>query len=647
MTTRVTETPVLQVHCNNLSNEWPALGDKEAYSLSVSKKGILIKSKEEWGLLHGLETLAQMIRPQAEDGWLVLEVTIKDKPAYPWRGLCLDVCRHWLGVEAIKRVLDGMAISHLNVLHLHLSDDQAFRLQIGALSSAACTYDGHGFSKKDIRALARYAADRGIRLVPEIDIPGHCTALLAGHPTLSRDDHTPSLRFGGHTACLDPSHEHTYVALQTLLAELTQLFPDNFVHLGSDEVHSASWQEASHIKDFMRQMSMADTSDLLVYFNKRLFNLLHQLGKSMVVWDDALHRDLPKEIVVQCWRSVSVREQALIGRHRVIFSSGYYLDLSCAAHIHYNFDPGAKYKTLQMAENNWLASDDMRAVKTAARQVLARTGHLTKKAARPGSLILGGEACLWSELVDEDCLDTRLFSRLPAIAERLWIGGKTTGFLKESLYNRLQAHWYYLEANTRLRPISSPLERLLSFGLSKEMSDACNQLLAWVEPIKWYRRLLGDAAVSSLARGEDNQHPRPYSVHTALDRIVDLCPPESVRKYELEHWTRQIAADPGHQEARFALRTLAEAWQKPLTVLQETTSIKVRELLPLAHQLNRCGILLIRWLELQPDQISDQSRYELELGEMTTPVGELTLAIVPQLHVILTAFCRQFDRAEP
>lgn len=642
-TLHVAETSTtLKIHCSSLLGDWPTLGADESYLLVIDQKGVLIKSKTEWGILHGLETLAQIARPQAEGGWLVLETTIKDKPAYPWRGLSLDVCRHWLGLEAIKKVLDGMAASHLNVLHLHLSDDQAFRLKIKSFPGSLYTYDDHGFSEADIKILVNHAADRGIRVVPEIDAPGHCTALLAGHPTLGQGNYEPSTQFGGHTACLDPSRENTYSVFQNLFAHLGRLFPDNFVHMGSDEVCVATWEKSGNIQAFMKQMSIANTDDLLAYFNKRISGLLRTIDKSMVVWDEALHKDLPKDVVVQCWRGASAREWALLGQHRVVFSSGYYLDLGCAAGTHYQFDPGAKREALQVAEDAWMQSDDMRHVKEAAWQVQARAGNMQKQPIKSGNVsrILGGEACLWSELVDEDCLDTRLFSRLPAIAERLWLGSQAAGFPEESLYDRLQAHWTYLENSTNLRPVSSASQRLLSFGLSRETVNACSQLLAWVEPVKWYRRVLGDEAIRAISKGKENRCPRPYDVHTALDRMVDLCPPESLCKYDLEELIDQIIANPNCQKTGRLLELLAKKWQQPLPILRKTTSGKVREIFQLGHWLHRCSTLLVSWLEMLAagqTPARTQRYYKEELNRMAMPIGEMTLVVIPPLHRLLDA----------
>ena len=642
---RIEVPPTLRIHCAKLAEDWPALGDDESYKIQINAAGVLLRTKTEWGVCAGLETLAQCAGPLAQGGWMAMESLIEDRPAYPWRGLCLDVCRHWIGINAIKGVLEGMAAAHLNVLHLHLSDDQAFRLNLHTLSGSNYSYDDKRYSGEDIKMLVSYAADRAIRIVPEIDIPGHCTALLAGHSVLGMNVHKPSTKFGGHTHSLDPVHEYTYVMLQLLFTEVAGLFPDRFVHTGCDEVNTESWRQNDHVQHFMKQMNFANFGDLLAHFNGRVHQLLKASGKSMVVWDDALHPRLPKDVIVQCWRSVAIREQALTAKHRVIFSSGYYLDLFLGAKTHYRFDPGAPQEALQAAEQAWLDSNDMSGLKNAVQLQLEKAGSLT--AAVPSqspnpSRVLGGEGCLWTELVDEHNLDSRLFSRLPAIAERLWLGDAVSTAHEEGLHDRLNRHLRHLEYHTALKPLSATKMRLAEAGLSPETIIACLALMRWLEPVKWYRRLLGDDAIRAMLGGGPATTTRPYNVTTPLNRIVDLCAPESLAKYELERRIEALAQalDQGRPTAETVdeLTHIAGEWQQPLQVLKKSTSPLVTEVLQLSRRLYDCGDLLRHWTEaaVAGDVLPHTYRhYQEKLTFLAMPVAELNLAILWSLEALL------------
>ena len=226
----------LRVEVGQVLAAHPTLDDDESYTLTSDAAGLLLCAATTRGALHGLVTVAQRVQSGALDGrgWRVT-----DAPRFPWRGLCLDVARHFYTIESLRQIIDGMAWLKLNVLHLHLTDDQAFRWRSDAFPELA---GDECYSSGALRALVEYAANRGVRVVPELDVPGHVTSWLVSHPEWGLHAVEATQRFGVHQACLDPTNEEVYRALERLFFELTQVFPDPFVHIGGDEVHPAWWR---------------------------------------------------------------------------------------------------------------------------------------------------------------------------------------------------------------------------------------------------------------------------------------------------------------------------------------------------------------------------------------------------------------------
>jgi len=235
-----------------------------------------------------------------------------------------------------------------------------------------------------------YARDRGIRVVPEFDIPGHTTSWLVGYPELASAPGPYSIgrTWGVFDGAMDPTREETYDFLDAFLAEMTQLFPDPYFHIGGDEVNGKQWSQSSSIQAFAKKHNLDGTRGLQVYFNQRIQKLLQKYGKIMVGWDEVLHPDLPADTVVQSWRGQASLAEAASRGYRGILSAGYYLDHLRPASYHYGIDPLAD----------------------AAQKI----------APEEASRILGGEACMWAEYANAETVDSRIWPRAAAIAERLW-----------------------------------------------------------------------------------------------------------------------------------------------------------------------------------------------------------------------------------
>ena len=335
----------LRVECAGVPSgpgaEYPSLGEDESYQLDVAPDGARLKAATVAGALHGLETFAQLVVPGAE-GFQVPAIHIEDSPRFPWRGLMLDVSRHWMPVEVVERNLDAMAAVKLNVFHWHLSDDQGFRVEsrrfprLQQLGS-----DGNFYTQAEIRHVVAYARDRGIRVVPEFDMPGHTNSWLVGYPELASAPGPYSIgrTWGVYDGAMDPTREETYEFLDAFLGEMTQLFPDPYFHIGGDEVNGKQWSQSSAIQAFAKEHNLEGTRGLQVYFNQRIQKLLQKYGKIMVGWDEVLHPDLPADTVVQSWRGQASLAEAASKGYRGILSAGYYLDHLSPASYHYGIDP--------------------------------------------------------------------------------------------------------------------------------------------------------------------------------------------------------------------------------------------------------------------------------------------------------------------
>ncbi len=217
-------------------SELPQLGDDESYSLTVNPQSATLKSNTVVGAIRGLETLVQLVTP-TRDGYVLPSVTIEDKPRFPWRGLHIDVSRHFESVELLKRNLDALAVAKMNVFHWHLSDDQGFRVESKKFPKlTGMGSDGLFYTQDQVRDVIAYAADRGIRVVPEFDMPGHATAWMVGYPELASapGPYQIERRFGIFDPTMDPTRESTYKFLDKFVGEMAHLFPDAYFHIGGD-----------------------------------------------------------------------------------------------------------------------------------------------------------------------------------------------------------------------------------------------------------------------------------------------------------------------------------------------------------------------------------------------------------------------------
>ncbi|QLR41606.1 family 20 glycosylhydrolase [Enterobacter sp. RHBSTW-00994] len=315
----------------------PMPDSDESYTLTVNASGVNIAANTRFGALRGMETLLQLIQNGTENTFIPW-VTIDDSPRFPWRGLLLDSARHFIPPDDIKRQIDGMAAAKLNVLHWHLTDDQGWRFaskRYPKLTQLAS--DGLFYTPDQMREIVRYATARGIRVVPEIDMPGHASAIAVAYPELmsAPGPYEMERHWGVLKPVLDPTKEATYAFAEAMVTELTAIFPDPYLHIGGDEVDDTQWKNNAAIQTFMRDNSLTDSHALQAYFNRKLETILEKHHRRMVGWDEIFHPDLPKSILIQSWQGQDALGQVAEKGYKGILSTGFYLDQPQSTAYHY------------------------------------------------------------------------------------------------------------------------------------------------------------------------------------------------------------------------------------------------------------------------------------------------------------------------
>jgi len=485
------------------------LGEDESYRLEVSPTAVRLTAPNPLGVMHGLQTFLQLVRITPR-GFTVPAVLIDDKPRFPWRGLMIDSGRHFIPLPVILRNLDAMEAMKLNVFHWHLSDDQGFRVEsklFPLLQQKGS--DGLFYTQQQIRSVVQYARERGIRVVPEFDMPAHATAWFVGYPQLAsgKGPYQIERHWGVFDPAMDPTKESTYQFLNLLIGEMTALFPDAYFHIGGDECNGKEWDANPRIQDFKRQHQLADNAALQAWFSGRVQKLVASRHKIAEGWDEVLQPNTPKDVVIQSWRGRDSLLDAAKRGYRGLLSTGYYIDLNQPASEHYLVDPLEGI------------ADQLTPEQTAS--------------------ILGGEATMWSEYVDGETIDSRIWPRTAAIAERFWSPQAVHDV--DSMYRRLPLI-------ARKLALYGPDPRATTEQMLERMTGDPNP-----EPL----RVL--ASVVSPPRGYARGGMRDYSSLTPLNHLVDAVPPESDTARQFAAICQRIAEDkaaPGDWETARAWLTL-------------------------------------------------------------------------------------------
>ena len=548
----------------------------EEYSLQVETSGVTLSAQSQVGIMRGLETLLQLLEVDRE-GYYFYGCSISDGPRFPWRGLLLDVCRHWMPMPVVKRTLDAMAAVKLNVIHLHLTEDQGFRVESKVYPKLhELGSDGKYFTQEEIRQIIGYANARGIRVVPEFDMPGHATSWFVGYPELASapGPYEIERKFGVHDPTMDPTRESTYKFLDKFLTEMAALFNDQFIHIGGDENNGRQWDANPQIQQFMNENGLESNHQLQAYFNERINKILTINGKRMVGWDEIQDPDLPKTIVIQSWRGKeSLMESAEAG-YDGLLSNGFYIDLVQSAEFHYMNEPLPKNTRIQ--------------------------GNVMRH-------FLGGEATMWSEIVSPETVDSRIWPRTAAIAERLWSPGSVRDVA--SMYQRLEKISVQLEEHG-LNHISGP-HMMIRRIVGPKNEQLLVNLMDYVEPIEGYRR-------------------RKPSSKMPLSRAPDIAAPDALpaRKFNLLVKNYLDKPDPAIEDE---IKSYLLGWienDKNLKTLGRQ-NYAVREFLPLSSELARSSIIAMQALSENVNHDSDwRTKAIRTLDNAAEPVAECEIKVL-------------------
>jgi hexosaminidase len=585
----------LVVHIEYDAQNVKELDEDESYSLEISNSGAKLQAATALGVMHGLQTFLQLVRT-GPDGFAVPAVAIQDKPRFSWRGLMIDSSRHFIPLDVLKRNLDGMAAVKLNVFHWHLSDDQGFRIASKKFPKLQeMGSDGLYYTQDEVRDLIAYARDRGIRIVPEFDMPGHSTAWFVGHPELASGPgpYHVERKWGIFDPAMDPTQERTYRFLDGFISEMARLFPDPYFHIGGDEVNGKQWDANPKIQEFMRSRGLKSNQDLQGYFNQRLQKIVSNHGKIMIGWDEVLRPGLPKDTVIQSWRGQASLADAVRQGYRGLLSFGYYLDLIWPASRHYAVDP--------MSDATANLSPDER------------------------QRVLGGEACMWSEYVSPENIDSRIWPRLAAIAERLW----SPQDVKDNnlMYQRLGVVSRWLDGlglthNSSYAPMLRRIAGADDISALRELADV-------VEPVKDYtREEVALVEATSLS---------------PLNRLVDAARPESITARHFADLVNTWLAGMGDSGTKEEIRTMLMRWRDNQMGLQPlvTQSFLLKEVVPVSQNLSAvavAGLQAMGYLdrgERAPDTWKTEQLAQIEQAKK--PQGQLLIMVAPSVQKLVEA----------
>ena len=489
------------------------LDEDESYKLNVTSSGVALRAATDVGAMHGLESFLQLATMR--DGACGLPaVTIDDAPRFAWRGFELDVVRHFEPISVIERTLDGMAVAKLNVFHWHLSDDQGFRAESKVyprLTQVASL--GQFYTQDEMRHIVAYARARGIRVMPEFDVPGHTASWVYAYPELGDGRTVRRIpqefqEYETNQGELDPTKESTYKFLEAFIGEMGEIFPDAYFHIGGDEVDGSGWKASASIQAFMQKKGFKTKDDLQAYFNQRLLPIVQKHGKKMVGWDEILNPALPKDIIVQSWRGEESLSAGAAQGYTGLLSAPYYLD-------------GQKTSE-QMFLDDPIPVD-------------------TKLTPEQQSKIIGGEVCMWAEQIFPGTSDSRIWPRTVAVAERFWSPQSDRDVA--DMYRRLRSVSLELE-DAGLTHISGP-EKMRRSLVGSTHTEALDVMASVTEPVSF-----GDR--------EDAQHTDAL---TPLNGLADAVVADPPARQEIAAEVDAVVKDRS-KGAEADLRERFLAWQQ-------------------------------------------------------------------------------------
>lgn len=703
----------LIINCKNLTNGVQQLREDESYTLDVATDKAVLEANTVYGALRGIETFLQLVFT-SNDRTFLQTVKIEDAPRYPYRGLMIDVCRHWIPKKIILQNLDAMAAAKMNVLHLHLTEYQGFRVESKVYPKLhELGSDGDYYTQKDIQQIVKYARDRGIRVIPEFDLPGHSTSFLVGYPELAAAPGPYQLDtlYGILPPVLDPTKESVYDFLDAFLGEMATLFPDEYVHIGGDEVNTQDWENNPTITAFMEKEGIADYHALQAYFNLRLQKILTKHGKKMMGWDEITHPDLDKEVVVQSWRGHKFLYEAARQGNPTILSAGLYLDHKLPSSNHYAINPdvlpgGVTIEPDSLNWQNWAISLQIGESPTDGQMTLYGTtlnlrgvfnmmgnlqefkqaslleteltfefesnfglikvksviedsqtisgsmnlgllsipftgtkigGNDMAETTAPAlqkieplteaqlALILGGEACMWSEVVDEKSINSRIWPRTAAIAEKFWSPTALSNN-DADMYRRLTAFentLKHLGLNLRSQYVLRLAKLTEKYPIFLQQAK---DLIDLLEEVKYYNRMMAY---------------NPLTTNTPLNEVADIARPESPEAWLFNQTVARFIDNPSddiaYNELKFKLAHLIENHQLLEPFFDHSPQIKKIERLS-ARLTKACEAALVCLNKRQGNGLVTEAQkvaYLAAVEAAAQPEAGVELAIIEGLTALI------------
>ncbi len=598
-----------------IENDWKGESNSiEEYQVQIDSK-IHLKAKTEIGILHGFETLAQLIQTDSL-GYFLPQISISDWPRFEHRGLMIDVARHFIPTDQILRSLDAMAASKMNVLHLHLSDDEGFRIEskkFPLLHQKGS--NGEYFTQEEIIKIVEFASNRGIIVVPEFDLPGHSQSWFVGYPNLASEkkEYQIGPRFiieegkpfnmmmmsqlinSTPTPTINPTEEKTYQFLETLFKEMSALFPGPYFHIGMDENNGVAWRKNPKIQDFMKRKGIANEHDLQAYFGERLNQIVTKIGKQTLVWEEAYHSNMSKNMVIQLWKpammgKVLQSKEVVDNQQQVVISRGFYLDYFMPAYFH-----------LMNPEFLQLKSDKG---------------------------VLGGEAAIWTELVDKNNFELRIWPRAVAVATRLWSAKEEQQV--EDFYDALSS--FDLHLTSLGLQHHGQIEGHLKTLLQAELTETDRELFSLLVPSKGLKRL-----INSMTQPTSKQFSH-------FEQFADALPSDSFNKWKFRKLIKDYLVDTYNPAKKTTVMLQLRKWASLSDYVKNKSksSPHLKSIIPLVDQISLCSRMLYDKLNLMNAQPDAQILAEIsKLKKMN--VADVECVISDELESILAGKLKEID----
>lgn len=556
---------------NAPKSEVQDINSDESYQLESRNGQIIIRSERPYGAFHGLETFLQLVTTDAT-GYFVPAVSIQDEPRFPWRGVSYDTSRHFIELDVILRQLDAMASAKMNVFHWHMWDDQAIRIQLDNYQKLwQDTADGDYYTKDEIRYVVNYARNLGIRVIPEISLPGHASAVAHAYPELMSgmgEQSYPHQRgWGVFEPLMDPTNPELYKMLASVFDEVVELFPDEYFHIGGDEPNYQQWKDNPKIQQFIKDNNLDGERGLQSYLNTKVEQMLEARGKKMTGWDEIWHKDLPTSIVIQSWQGHDSIGRAAKEGYQGILSTGYYLDQPQPTSYHYRNDPIPKGITVddQLYQDEKFATYDWVKPRNKGGP---RIGNLTIIKAADGSYRA------FTDYNGKSREEVFIIEYLPGVKFR----GHFDNFMSYTEFNydfadgKLKDSSYQLIGNVRWPTTgelvaSSDMEGSIipepNGGYPAELTEKEQQLILGGEITIWGENL------DSMTI-EQRLWPRSYAIAERLWSSQDLTDERSMyrRMKVIDTWSEISLGLRHHADANMMLKRLANgADETPLQTL--------------------------------------------------------------------------------